>query len=121
MYIIIEMSLTSSSDVATDHVPRRLTLSETTLTPVSAGLRVAETREKARPQQRRFRLAHNKLNILARKITLGIDGQLHIQHIIMRGTKLQYSLVNTTNNVKCSLQIIVKLRANSERKVKTRP
>ena len=115
------MSLTSSSDVATDHVPRRLTPSETTLTPVSAGLRVAETREKARPQQRRFRLAHNKLNILARKITLGIDGQLHIQHIIMRGTKLQYSLVNTTNNVKCSLQIIVKLRANSERKVKTRP
>ena len=50
-------------DVGTDQVPRRLTPSETTLTPVSAGLRVTETREKARPQsvsQSGFRLAHNK-------------------------------------------------------------
>ena len=67
-------------DVVTDQVPRRLTPSETTLTPVSAGLRVTETREKARPQSVSRGSGWLIINILARQITSAIDGQLLIQH-----------------------------------------
>ena len=84
--------------------PETDTALQTTLTPVSAGLRVTETREKARPSRSGFKLAHNKHT--RTKISSAIDGQLLIQHHInQQGNKLQIGHNNIIQMQKYTLLI----------------